>query len=159
MKNLRVNLILTFSAALAGLLLGVTSPSAFGHGNNPSYSDLGPDTLDISGGGGGPEQSSRNERLIDVLTPDPDVNVFVGADLFDALDVSSQVMVDRPAVAPGSGAARSPGAGPAADIGVNAFQTLPGSSAVRGLAGAIPAPGTLALLGLAAAAARRRRRR
>ena len=163
MKNLRVNLNLTFSAALSGLLLGVTSPSAFGHGNNPSFSDTGPDTLDISGGGGGggggPEQSSRNERLIDVLTPDPDVNVFVGADLFDALDVSSQVLVDRPAVDPGSGAARSLGAGPAADIGVNAFQTLPGSSAVRGLAGAIPAPGTLALLGLAAAAARRRRRR
>ncbi len=156
MKNHRVNLNLTFSAAFAGLLLGVASPSAFGHGNNPSFSDTAPDTPEIPDG---PMQSSLNKRLSDVLTPDPDVSVFVGADLFDVLDVPSQVLVDRPAVDPGSGAARALGAGPAADIGVDAFQTLPGSSAVRGPAGAIPAPGTLALLGLAAAAARRRRRR
>ncbi len=157
MKNHRVNLNLTFSAALAGLLLGVPSPSAFGHGNNPSFSDTAPDTPNI------PDDqtdgtSFPNGGLGDVLTRDPDVSVFVGDEVFDALDIPSQLLVDRPAVDPGPGTVTALGAGPA-DIGVDVFGALPGSSAVRGLAGAIPAPGTLALLGLAAAAARRRRRR
>ncbi len=156
MKNHRVNLNLTFSAALSGLLLGVTSPSAFGHGNNPSFSDTAPDTPDIPDGP--VAGSSSNESLRDVLTPGPDVSVFVGAEVFDALDIPSRLLVDRPAVDPGPGAFTALGAGPP-DIGVDVFVALPGSSAARGPAGAIPAPGTLALLGLAAAAARRRRRR
>ena len=157
MKNNRVNLNLTFTASLAVLVMGVGSPSAFGHGNNPSFSDLAPDTPDIYFPRDG-QGSLLSKRLRDALTPDPDVTVFIGIDVLDALDVPSQLLADRPAVDPGPGAVKALGTGPA-DIGIDVFVSLPGSSAARGLGGAIPAPGTLALLGLAAAAARRRRRR
>ena len=158
MKYHRVNPNMTFSAALAGLVMGVVSPSAFGHGNNPSFSDTAPPDTPSIPAGAKILGSSPKDKLLDVLTPDPDVSVFIGADVFDALDISSRVLADRPAVDPGSGAVKALGAGPA-DLGIDVFVTLPGSSAARGLGGAIPAPGTLALLGLAAAAARRRRRR
>jgi len=146
----------TFSAALAGFLMGVISPSAFGHGNNPSFSDTAPNTPEIPGNPTG--QSSANGSLNDVLTPGPDVSVFIVVDLLDALDIRSQVLGDRPAVDPGPAAVTVLGAGPA-DIGVDVYPALGGSSAARGLGGAIPAPATLALLALAAAAGRRRRRR
>ncbi len=44
MKCNRVNMTLTFSAALAGLALTVLTPTAHGHGNNPSFSDTKPTT-------------------------------------------------------------------------------------------------------------------
>ena len=54
MKCNRVNLDLTFSAALAGLLLSLAPSAAHGHGNNPkNTSDTAPD-LGAGGGGGGP---------------------------------------------------------------------------------------------------------
>ncbi len=160
MKYYRINPNMTFSAALAGLVMGVVSPSAFGHGNNPSFSDTAPPDTPSIPSGADIQGSSLNDKLRDVLTPGPDISVFIGADVFDALDISSRVLADRPAVdpGPGPGAAKALGAGPV-DLGIDVFVSLPGSSAVRGLGGAIPAPGTLALLGLAAAVARRRRRR
>ena len=158
MKYYRINPNMTFSAALAGLVMGVVSPSAFGHGNNPSFSDTAPPVTPSIPAGAYILGSSSIDSVGDVLTPYPDVSVFIGADVFDALDISSRVLADRPAVDPGPGAAKALGAGPV-DIGLDVFVSLPGSSAARGLGGAIPAPGTLALLGLAAAAARRRRRR
>jgi hypothetical protein len=149
---------MTFSAALAGLVMGVVSPSAFGHGNNPSFSDTAPPDTPSIPNGADIQGSSLNDKLRDVLTPGPDISVFIGADVFDALDISSRVLADRPLVDPGPGAVKALGAGPV-DLGIDVFVSLPGSSAARGLGGAIPAPGTLALLGLAAAVARRRRRR
>ncbi len=92
MKMHRVNMNVTFSAALAGFLMGVTSPSAFGHGNNPSFSDTAPNTPEVPDDPNH-RQSSSNER--DVLTRDPDVRVFIVVDLLDALDIRSQVLGDR----------------------------------------------------------------
>ena len=53
MKCNRVNLNLTFSAALVGLLLGLSPSAAYGHGNNPRvppstspYAPHGPAWLD-----------------------------------------------------------------------------------------------------------------
>ncbi len=182
MKCNRVNLKLTFSAALSGLLLSLAPSAAYGHGNNPkTTSDTAPDP---SGGGDGPLQSDPSPTddgsgenspgsaaafgpsggaglgpaVFDAISTSPEVIVLVGVDvtLSDVLDVSSQVLFDPATVGTDFLAA-----GPVAPrVTVDAFDIVHGSGSPGGLApNVIPAPGTLALLGLAAAAARRRRRR
>ncbi len=186
MKCNRVNLDLTFSAALAGLLLSLAPSAAHGHGNNPKNTfDTAPD---LGGGGGGPPQldpspttgggggeSSGSDALffgpsggaglglaiLDARTTSPDVLVFVGVDatLGDVLQRSLQVLFDPATVGTDFTL-------PADDtalriiIDVDRFGIVDGTGAPGGLAAnVIPAPATLALLGLAAAVARRRRRR
>ena len=176
MKCNRDNLKLTSSAALAGLLLSLASPAAYGHGNNPkTTSDTAPDT---SGGPGDPpkvqpgptvqtggEQTAGSQiyngpggAAIDGLTASPDVIVFVGADALvsDVLDVPLQVLIDPVTI----GMDFLPTETAAPQINIDVFGTVGGSgpSGVQAPS-VIPAPGTLALLGLAAAAAARRRRR
>ena len=183
MQRNRVNLNLTFSAALAGLLLSLAPSAAYGHGNNPkTTSDTAPDP---GGGGGGhgprptdPHPSGDHDEtttlgstalfgpsdvvslgpaLFDAISTSPEVIVFVGVDatLSNVLDMSSQVLFD-PATVGMDFLAADPVAPPITiDAGI-----VPGSGSVGGVApNVIPAPGTLALLVLAAAAARRRRRR
>ena len=176
MKRNRVNLKLTFSAALAGLLLSLAPSAAHGHGNNPkNTSDTAPDT---GGGGGGPPQFNPGPSPsggggetaaagallgpaeLDAMTTSPEVIVFVGADvtLDNVFDASSQVLFDPATV----GTDFLPADAVAPQVIVDAFGIVDGSGSSGGgvvLSSVIPAPGTLALLGLAAVAARRRRRR
>lgn len=186
MKCNRVNLDLTFSAALAGLLLSLAPSAAHGHGNNPkNTSDTAPD---LGGGGGGPPpfdpspatgggegESSGSDALffgpsggaglglplLDAITSSPDVLVFVGVDatLGDVLDGSLQVLFD-PATVGTDFILPVDQAAVLIVVDVDGFGIVDGTGVPGGLApNVIPAPGTLALLGLAAAAARRRRRR
>ena len=188
MKCNRVNLDLTFSAALAGLLLSLAPSAAHGHGNNPkNTSDTAPD-LGGGGGGGGPPpfdpspttgggggESSGSDTLffgpsggaalglplLDAITSSPDVLVFVGVDatLGDVLQRSLQVLFD-PATVGTDFTLPADDAALRNIIDVDGFGIVDGTGAPGGLApNVIPAPATLALLGLAAAAARRRRRR
>ena len=176
MKCNRVNLKLTSSAALAGLLLSLAPSAAHGHGNNPkNTSDTAPDT---SGGPGDPPEvqpgptagagegqtagsqifDGLGPSVIDGLTPSPDVTVFVGADatLSDVLDVPLQVLIDPATI--GMDFLTADTVEPRIIIDVFGTVDGSGSSGVQAPS-VIPAPGTLALLGLAAAAAARRRRR
>ncbi len=183
MQRNRVNLNLTFSAALAGLLLSLAPSAAYGHGNNPkTTADIAPDPG--GGGGHGPPPTdlypsgdddgpttlgstalfgpsdvvSLGPAVFDAISTSPEVIVFVGVDatLSNVLDMSSQVLFDPATVGMDFLAADLV----APRITVDAFGIVPGSGSLGGVApNVIPAPGTLALLVLAAAAARRRRRR
>ncbi len=176
MKCNRVNLKLTLSAALAGLLLSLAPSAAYGHGNNPRTT---PDTApnpppqfdpspEDDGNGGNSNRSDAAFRpsggaglspaMSNAILTNPEVIVFVGLDgtLSDVLDVSSQVLFDPATV--GSDFLAADLVAPR--ITVDAFGIVHGSGSLGGLgSNVIPAPGTLALLGLAAAAARTRRRR
>ncbi len=181
MKCNRVNLKLTFSAALAGLLLSLAPSAAYGHGNNPKTTiDPPPDptgpndppppspTLTDDGGGGvvpgsdtafGPSGGAGlGPAGFDAISTRPQVFVLVGVDviLSDVLDVSAQVLFD-----PATVGRDFPAGDPVAlRIPVDAFGIVHGSGSLGGFApNGTPAPGWLAWLGLAAAAARRRRRR
>ncbi len=177
MKCNRVNLNLTFSAALVGLLLGLAPSAAYGHGNNPRVTPNtspnaphGPARLDTPrsddteppgapGGGAG-----LGPAAFDALTTIPQVilPVGVGVAVSDVVDVTLQVLLDAGTVVPDFHAADAADAidAVAPEIIADAFGIVHGSGSPGGVAlNAIPAPGTLALLGLAAATARRRRRR
>ena len=177
MKCNRVNLNLTFSAALVGLLLGLAPSAVYGHGNNPRvppstspYAPHGPVWLDTPrsddteppgapgapGGGAG-----LGPAAFDALTTIPQVilPVGVGVAVSDVVDVTLQVLLDPGTVVPEFHEAGTVDA-VAPEIIADAFGIVHGSGSPGGVAlNAIPAPGTLALLGLAAATARRRRRR
>ncbi len=175
MKCNRVNLKLTFSAALTGLLLSLAPSAAYGHGNNPravfntdATAPHGPpwlttprtDDADGSMGlpGGGAGLGPAN---LDALTTIPEVILSAGVDVTgsDVVDVTLQMLLDPGTVVPVFPAADAVDT-VAPEIIADGFGIVHTSGSPGGVAlNAIPAPGTLALLGLAAAAARRRRRR
>lgn len=180
MKCNRVNLNLTFSAALVGLLLGLAPSAAYGHGNNPRVTPNtspnaphGPpwlatprsDDTEPPGAPGAPGGGAGlGPAAFDALTTIPQVilPVGVGVAVSDVVDVTLQVLLDAGTVVPDFHAADAADAidAVAPEIIADAFGIVHGSGSPGGVAlNAIPAPGTLALLGLAAAAARRRRRR
>ena len=165
MKCNRVNSTLTFSAALAGLALIVFTPSAHGHGNNPKndLSDTDPNTgttpppgpktsnppIGFSSSGG----AGSGAWLDSILDP----GIVIGIDLtiensFDVTSkvISAQVPVDLGVI---------PLIDLAPQIAADGFDASGTGSISAPSSSVIPAPGTLALLGLAAAAAGRRRRR
>jgi hypothetical protein len=172
MKSKRHNTIV-WSAALAGILFGWIAPDAHGHGNNPR-------DISISGPIDGYPQPQSNPFggpqytiLSDDLGPEQ-------AALFDAVVIDDPVpFIGGPSdVILGSVLLTAPlsltageidSARDATDItlpgdfvGQENFLdsiTGPGSIGVPSGFNRIPAPGTLALMGLAALAARRRRRR
>ena len=154
--------VFTLSGALAGLVAALLSPAAHGHGNNPPL----PDDSKITAGTppSGPFTPIR-----------PNTDADLPNDTADALG---------PTWGPMGGAPEPPGLGlssvilgggapfdPVANhrIGVGSAGILPGAALDLGPApsvqrsvssgGAVPTPGTLALLGLAALATKRRRRR
>lgn len=165
MKSNRVNPMLTFSAALAGLALCVLSPTAYGHGNNPKKtSDTEPDTGPYPPPppklGGGPQINVTgfpvpppNDALESIL--DPGVVIGVDLTLHDSLDILSKVLSEPFAV----DVVSNPPVDLSPQIAVDIFDDKGSVSYAAPAANSIPAPGVLSLLGLAAAAAGRRRRR
>ena len=154
--------VFTSSAALAGLVVCLLSPAAYGHGNNPPL----PDDSKITAGTppAGPFTPIR-----------PNTEADPPNDTADALG---------PTWGPSGGAPDPPGFGLSSVVvsggtpidpvsnhrsGFGSAGILPGAALDLGRApnvqrsvssgGAIPTPGTLALLGLAALATKRRRRR
>jgi MYXO-CTERM domain-containing protein len=153
----------TSSAALAVLVAGLLSPAAHGHGNNPPLpSDtkvtgdnpppcgpLGP--IRPNTGGGDPPHDTA-----DALGPT--WGPMNGGPEPPGFGLTSAILV--------GGAPLDPVVYPRTGIG--SYDILPGAALDLGPApsvqrvssgGAVPTPGTLALLGLAALATRRRRRR
>ena len=164
MMSSKVNSI-TLPATLAGLVLCLASPAAHGHGNNPAP-DLG-DTAPWApdrywpGPGALPLPDMRDGPTTEEMAADGIVGPFVvSAGQPDAqrsvgMLVADQAMQSAPAIDGGS--IRAPlDAGFGDPIGV---QPRAGTVMRMPSGGAIPAPGTLALLGLAALAAGRSRRR
>jgi hypothetical protein len=161
MMNKRTKLI-TLSATLCGLALVLTAPAAHGHGNNPKgpYTGSidpkdpqmpgGPDAVDWPSPGGG------NTHLdIGSLWSSDGRNIDIPREMI----VRDITVLRLPDIDPGGDASIS--IGPAEMLPKTHFGGSPSAGGVprapRG--GAIPTPGTLGLLGVAALALRRRRRR
>ncbi|MHC4589615.1 MAG: MYXO-CTERM sorting domain-containing protein [Planctomycetota bacterium] len=160
MRSNRFN-VFTLSVALAGLAVCLLSPAAYGHGNNPPL----PDDSKISAGSppAGPFTPIR-----------PNTDAEPPNDTADSLGPTWGPM-NGPPDPPGFGLGSLilSGGTPIDPVGndLAGFGTvgiLPGADLDFGSAppvqrvssgGAIPTPGTLALLGLAALATKRRRRR
>ena len=163
MKCDRINTTLMFSAAFTGLALTVLTPAAYGHGNNPSAATKGtfntpssPPPPPPDGRAGNVADDTPGDQMHDAQESMLDPGIVIGIDLAgqDTFDVLSQVVSEPFAI--------SMIVNPAVDLGPFAVD-LPGGS-VSGsitvpMSSVIPAPGTLALLGLAAASVGRRRRR
>ena len=162
MKCNRINTTLMFSAALAGLALTVLTPAAYGHGNNPSVTETKgtfnvpspppPPPVRLPNIADDTPQDQTHDAQEAILDP----GIVIGIDLTsqDPFNVLSQVVSEPVAI--------SMIVNPAVDLGPFVVD-LPGGS-VSGsitvpMSSVIPAPGTLALLGLAAASVGRRRRR
>ncbi len=159
MKCDRINTTLMFSAAFAGLALTVLTPAAYGHGNNPTATTKGTfNTPPPPPPGGRPNiaDDTPGDQTHDAEESMLDPGIVIGIDLAgqDAFDVLSQVVSEPFAI--------SMIVNPAVDLGPFAID-LPGGSGSGSItvptSSVIPAPGTLALLGLAAASVGRRRRR
>lgn len=168
MKYNRVNTTLTFSVALAGLALSVLTPVAYGHGNNPkNFSDTEPDTTPDPPGPAPtppPEESAGqpNTEVDGGLPPvvldsilDPGIVIGIDIAITGSFNVLSQVVSEPVAI--------NMIVNPAEDFMPQIAVDLSGVSVTGSISapmsGVIPAPGTLALFGLAAAAVGRRRRR
>jgi len=174
MKTSRRNTIV-WSAALAGVIVGLASPAAHGHGNNPRELQSSGSWYGLPAMPGIPtphnsdlrQPPNDNADTVDageeILAP-PDVAPFLDGDLGGLRDGSLQgLAIDatiQPApidIGPDLPSFTLPGA---IETG-GAFGTLPGNAGpiAAPFANRVPAPGTLALMGLAALAANRRRRR
>jgi len=152
----------TSSAALAGLVVCLLSPAAYGHGNNPPL----PDDTKITAG-----------------TPPPGPFTPIRPNISDDDEPNDTADALGPTWGPVNGGSDTPGFGMGSvilsgsgpidpvgnnDSGFGSTPILPGADLDLGSAppvqqvssgGAVPTPGTLALLGLAALATKRRRRR
>jgi len=162
MKGNRINTTLMFSTALAGLALTVLTPAAYGHGNNPSAATKGtfdtpsPPPPPPGGRAGNVADDTAGDQMHDAQESMLDPGIVIGIDLTsqDPFNVLSQVVSERFAI--------SMIVNPAVDLGPFAVDLSGGSgsgSITVPRSSVIPAPGTLALLGLAAASVGRRRRR
>jgi MYXO-CTERM domain-containing protein len=158
--------VFTLSAVLGGLVLGLPTPAAHGHGNNPKpdLSDTGPTT--------GPTIPPLLPWMLDPGLPNGGGNSGIGdspSDQFGGPDGGTAggpaagnfglrplILGDVPPMDPGADATFGSGSlGIAPDDsfgGTGSFTPLPSG-------GLVPSPGTLALLGLAALTVRRRRRK
>jgi len=169
MKCNRANTTLTFSAALAGLALTVLTPAAYGHGNNPK-ADVTPLVDDPSPPpppppppptSGGPRPNTddnvRSMAAPEVLELILDPGIVIGFDraIQDSFSVLSRVVSEPVAIS----MIVDPAADLAPQIAVELSVRSGSGSISVPMSNVIPAPGTLALLGLAAASAGRRRRR
>ena len=154
MKCNRVNQTLTFSAALAGLALIVFAPAAHGHGNNPkNTSDTEPYTGNTPPGPDYTDFPQIPNSLDAILDP----GFVIGIDFTtqDSFELTSKVLAAPVPVDFGV----TPIVDLQSQIAADLFDTSGSGSISVPMSSVIPAPGTLALLGLAAAAAGRRRRR
>ena len=161
MKNKRFSVI-TLSAVLGGLVLGLPTPAAHGHGNNPKP-DLG-----TTGPPTGPKPPflpwiMDPSRFIDNDVPigigDSPGNSFGGSGGGPAgLEISLRPLIVGyvPPMDPGADATLDSGS-----LGIEPDGSFGGTSSFTAMpsGGAIPTPGTLGLLGVAALLVRRRRRR
>jgi hypothetical protein len=165
MKFNRTNMTLTFSAALAGLALTVLTPMAHGHGNNPkNTSDTEPNTNSSP-----PQPPESNDPPVQAGVDSgpppvmldsilyPGTVIGINPNMQDSFDILSRVVSEPVAL----GMIVNPTEDFAPTIVVDFFDGYgSGSGSITvPMSGVIPAPGTLALLGLAAASAGRRRRR
>jgi MYXO-CTERM domain-containing protein len=133
--------VITLSAVLGGLVLGLPTPAAHGHGNNPKE-DVG-------------ETAPPNEPIWPVLP--------LVLEAGQGFELRPLIVGDVSPKDPGVDAMfgnGSVGIQPD-DSFIQADDSFGGSGSLRSmpLSGAIPTPGTLALLGLAALTMKRRRRR
>ncbi len=161
----RTNTTLTFSAALTGLALTVLTPMAHGHGNNPrNTSDTEPDTNSSPPqppeSGNPPVNAALDNSpqqppvMLDSIL-DPGIVIGINFTASDSFDLLSQVVAEPVDL----GMIVNPVEDFAPPITVDFFDGSGSGSITVPMSGVIPAPGTLALLGLAAASAGRRRRR
>ena len=170
MKCNRANTTLTFSAALAGLALTVLTPAAYGHGNNPKNTDTvlddnlprpPPPPPPPPPTSGGPRsntddnvRSARAPQMLESIL-DPGIVIGIDLDIQQSFTDLSQVVSEPVTI--------SMIVNPAADLAPQIAVELSGVSGSGSISvpmsSMIPAPGTLALLGLAAASAGMRRRR
>ena len=162
MMNKRIT-VLTLSAALSAFAVGVMAPAALGHGNNPKRPYTG--AVDPNGpveSPGGPQALSG--PLSGGGIADLGAGPSFGG-LGDIVDVPREI-IQRWSVLEGL-----PSVDPGGDvsIGIGSTDVMPknrfGSGSVQSVprsapaGGAIPTPGTLGLIGVAALILRRRRRR
>ncbi len=170
MKCNRANTTLTFSAALAGLALAVLTPAAYGHGNNPKTTDTEPDTNlspptppppppppTSDGPRPNTDDNVRSMAAPEVLELILDPGIVIGFDraIQDSFNLLSRVVSEPVAIS----MIVDPAADLAPQIAVELSVRSGSGSISVPMSNVIPAPGTLALLGLAAASAGRRRRR
>ena len=154
--------VITYSAVLGGLVLGLLTPAAHGHGNNPSQ--------DTGNGipGGGPAGPFVPWKLDpDLFNDDGPTGIPVGPKHQFAPPAGGGPASGNPGLRSlvlGDPAPGDPLAGDTNgswSFGMQPDDSFGGSGGFQPLpaGGTIPSPGTLALLGLAALATKRRRRR
>ena len=149
----RTNTTLTFSAALVGLALTVLTPVAYGHGNNPRDASSALRPPDDPPAFGDLDFSAPPELQDSVL--DPGIVNPMDFTATDSADLLSQVVSEPVDL----GMIVNEVEDFAPSVTVDFFDGSGSGSITVPMSGVIPAPGTLALLGLAAASAGRRRRR
>ena len=162
--------VITLSAVLGGLVAGLPTPAAYGHGNNPKpdLSNIGPTTnpippllpwmldpgRDLDDGGPSGIGDSAGDSF-----GGPDGGPANGPSGGpDGLDFGLRPLILGDVAPMDPGADATVGSGP---LGIQPDDSFGGTGSFRPIpsGGAIPTPGTLALLGLAALATRRRRRK
>ncbi|MHC4127756.1 MAG: PEP-CTERM sorting domain-containing protein [Planctomycetota bacterium] len=153
--------VFTSSAALAGLVVCLLSPTAYGHGNNPPL----PDDSKMTAGTPQPGPFTPIRPNTDADTPNdtadllgPTWGPMNGPPDGPGFGMGSVVLSGGTPIDPigNWGTGLTP-----ADILLGAGLDLGRAPSVQRVSsgGAVPSPGTLALLGLAALATKRRRRR
>jgi len=157
--------VITLSAVLGGLVLGLPTPAAHGHGNNPKpdLSNTGPTT--------GPkppflpwmmDPARDNDDGMPIGIGDSPGDSFGGSDggsgdgpAGSGFGLRTLILGDVPPMDPGADATFGSGS-----LGIQPDDSFGGTGSFTAMpsGGAIPTPGTLALLGLAALTMKRRRR-
>ena len=150
--------VITLSAVLGGLVLGLPTPAVHGHGNNPKpeLSNEVPPT--------GPTPTFIPWILAPGRNIDDGVSFGIGDSPGDSsggpagrdFGLRPLILGDVPPMDPGTDATFGSGS-----LGIQPDDSFGGTGSFRPMpsGGAIPTPGTLALLGLAALTMKRRRRR
>ena len=153
--------VITLSAVLGGLVGGLPAPAVHGHGNNPKEEGT-------TGPGTGPTTGPTEPFLPWMLDPGWAIGDGVPPGIGDSpgesfggpagLDFGLRPLIlgDMPPMDPGADATFGSGS-----LGIQPDDSFGGTGSFRPMpsGGAIPTPGTLALLGLAALTMKRRRRR
>jgi MYXO-CTERM domain-containing protein len=156
--------VITLSAVLGGLVLGLPTPAAHGHGNNPQpdRSDTGPSTGPNPNPPFLPWMMDPVRDIGDGLpigigdSPGESFGGSGGGPAGGGLGLRLLILGDMPPVDPGTDATFGSGS-----LGVQPDGSFGGTGSFTAMpsGGAIPTPGTLGLLGVAALMVRRRRRR
>jgi MYXO-CTERM domain-containing protein len=156
--------VITLSAVLGGLVLGVPTPAAHGHGNNPKpdLGTTGPSTDPIPDPPFLPWMIDPAREIDDGMPigiGDRPGNSFGGSGGGPAggeFGLRPLILADVPPMDPGADATFGSGS-----FGIQPDGSFGGTGSFTAVpsGGAIPTPGTLGLLGVAALMVRRRRRR